>query len=200
MNWCSRFIMCRRLWEPSECFGVLHTQLLWIILQGSGTSKNHHCWVRTEPRLGSDPGVIPDQHFWFLWDIPGAQTFGGVSRSRMKIRFAPGECLVPLKAPCFEQKDLIPLLLFIFWGGKSLSFPKEIQTAGVITGHYCRTEVFWSCLLYLAQNSMFFICFCFFLNFLPYEGNNGLHKWAAEYEHLYFEIDFSDFYILLRER
>lgn len=125
-----------------------------------------------------------------------------VSRFRMKIRFTPGGTWfllsrLPGKNALNRSTDLIPLLflLFVFWGGQSSqSFPEEIQTAGAITRHDCRIEgFFWSCLLYLAQNFMFLICICFLLIFLPYEGNSEFHKWAAKYEHIYFDNYFSDY-------
>lgn len=125
--------MCRRLWIPLSILGCYThpTPLLWFTLQGPGTSNNHQCWVRTEPRLGNNPGMIPEQHFWSFWDFPGAETFGvwwfctsmlSVSRARMKIRFAPGEHLVPsLEAPWkrwFEQNRstyLTPLYFYFLY-------------------------------------------------------------------------------------
>lgn len=118
---------------------------------------------------------------------------------RMNIRFAPGEHLVPsLEAPwkrCFEQKcwphsTLIFTIYTLGWAIFSI-----FCLLNPITRHDGRTEgVFCSCLLYLAQNSVFLICICFLLLFLPYEGNNELHKWAAEYEHIYFVNYFSDYW------
>lgn len=109
MNRCSRFIMCRRLWDPSECFGVLYTPNFSPLDHPVGP------WDQQQPSvLGQDIaqdgkwsrgdswpaflvllGCSRSREIW--WFCP---LMLSVSRVRMKVRFAPGEQLVPsLEAP-----------------------------------------------------------------------------------------------------
>lgn len=175
------------------------------------TSNNHRCWDRTETVLWSDPVVVPDHGaaYQCSW------LFLGCSRSRDTWWFCPmffnTRCVQSGGRQGLEQvgtwffhlalpgKDALNrtetpystvfFLYFLGWAILSIFSWEDRE----VNCRFMIVEWVFLVLSYLAQNSTFLISICFLLNFLPYKGNIELYKWATEYEHISFEVYFSDY-------